>query len=126
MPRLVNTTPSYRVHKASGQAVVTLNGEDIYLGAHGTAASKREYDRVIGEWLARGRQRLVSAEQIRVADVIKTYWDHAREYYPGIELRTERGSIKLALGILRRFYGQSLAPDFGPLALQAVRRHMVE
>jgi hypothetical protein len=24
--------PSYRLHKPSGQAVVTINGKDIYLG----------------------------------------------------------------------------------------------
>ena len=32
--------PKYRKHRASGQAVVTLNGRDIYLGPHGTKASK--------------------------------------------------------------------------------------
>ena len=42
MPRLVRTLPGYRKHKASGQAVVTLNGRDHYLGPHGTKASKRE------------------------------------------------------------------------------------
>ncbi len=31
MPRLVNHTPSYRLHRASGHAVVTLSGEDVYL-----------------------------------------------------------------------------------------------
>ena len=36
MPRLVRTLPKYRKHKASGQAVVTLNGRDHYLGPHGT------------------------------------------------------------------------------------------
>ena len=36
--------PSYRLHKPSGQAVVTLDGRDFYLGAYGTPASKAEYD----------------------------------------------------------------------------------
>src|SRR3990167_6392065 len=31
MPRLTNATPKYRKHRASGQAVVTLNGKDHYL-----------------------------------------------------------------------------------------------
>jgi hypothetical protein len=81
MPRLVNQNPSYRMHKASGQAIVTLNGEDVYLGPYGTAASRREYDPVIGEWLARGRERPRAETQRRVADVIKAYWDHAQGYY---------------------------------------------
>jgi hypothetical protein len=45
MPRLVHQLPKYQKHRASGQAVVTLNGQDIYLGPHGTAISKRAYDR---------------------------------------------------------------------------------
>jgi hypothetical protein len=32
MPRLIHAPPKYRKHKASGQAVVTINGRDHYLG----------------------------------------------------------------------------------------------
>ena len=50
MPRTPGiSVPKYCKHKASGQAVVSLNGRDCYLGPHGTKASKTEYDRVIGE-----------------------------------------------------------------------------
>jgi hypothetical protein len=52
MPRLTNSTPKYRKHKASGQAVVTIAGKDHYLGPYGTKASKAEYNRLIGEWMA--------------------------------------------------------------------------
>jgi len=52
MPRLASSLPKYRHHKASGQAVVTLSGLDVYLGMHGTRVSRAEYDRVVGEWLA--------------------------------------------------------------------------
>jgi hypothetical protein len=44
MPRLSKSLPSYRKHRASGQAVVNLNGRDYYLGPYGTKASKLEYD----------------------------------------------------------------------------------
>jgi integrase len=47
--------PSYRLHKPTNQAVVTLSGEDIYLGKYGTRESKDAYDREITQWLARGR-----------------------------------------------------------------------
>jgi hypothetical protein len=43
------------MHRASGQAVVTIAGQDHYLGPHGTTASRIEYDRLVGEWLAAGR-----------------------------------------------------------------------
>ena len=52
MPKLVHRNPKYQKHRASGQAVVTIDGRDIYLRPHGTTASKREYDRVLSEWLA--------------------------------------------------------------------------
>ncbi len=55
MPRLSQAVPRYQKHRATGQAVVRVNGRDYYLGPHGTKASRLEYDRLIGEWLATGR-----------------------------------------------------------------------
>ncbi|MEL7499510.1 MAG: hypothetical protein AAFN77_18040 [Planctomycetota bacterium] len=57
------TPPKYRKHRASGQAIVTLSGQDSYLGPHGTKASQREYDRLIGEWLANGREIPVAKDE---------------------------------------------------------------
>lgn len=54
MPRLTDSLPEYRRRRASGQAVVTLNGTDFYRRSPSTKASKAEYDRLIGEWLAAG------------------------------------------------------------------------
>ena len=44
--------PAYRKHKSTKQAVVTVrvadgSRKDLYLGRHGTAASKKEYNRVL-------------------------------------------------------------------------------
>ena len=55
MPRLTNSTPKYRHHRGTGQAVVTVDGKDFYLGKHGTAASKSKYARLINERVATGR-----------------------------------------------------------------------
>jgi hypothetical protein len=41
------STPSYRHHKPSGQAVVTLDGRDFHLGRPGSPESRAEYDRLI-------------------------------------------------------------------------------
>src|SRR5262249_28593571 len=46
--------PSYRLHKPTGKAVVTLNGKDVYLGPYGSPESKAEYRRRIAEWSASG------------------------------------------------------------------------
>jgi hypothetical protein len=57
MPKpITSRVPSYRRHKPTGQAVVTINGRDLYLGKWNSAASKDEYDRLIAEFLANGRR----------------------------------------------------------------------
>jgi hypothetical protein len=48
--------PSYRLHKASGQAIVTLNGHDHLLGPFGSPESRVRYHELIGEWERRGRK----------------------------------------------------------------------
>ena len=49
MPALKeNEVPSYRLHKQSGQEIVTLNGKDILLGTHGAAASARPVPELAG------------------------------------------------------------------------------
>ena len=61
MPRTTKP-PAYRLYRRTGQAVVTLNGRDHYLGPHGTKTSRDAYDRFVGEWLANGR-RLPTEDQ---------------------------------------------------------------
>ena len=39
MPRKPRT-PSYRLHKPSGQTAMTLDGKDFYLGPHGIQVSR--------------------------------------------------------------------------------------
>jgi integrase len=126
MPRLTNRNPKYPRHRASGQAVVTLNGQDVYLGPHGTAASKREHDRVVGEWLSRGRQLSAPAESLRVADVVAAYWEFASAYYSTTARQPRLCSIKRALALVRRTYADTPAINFGPLALQNVRAAMIK
>jgi hypothetical protein len=49
MPKLApGRVPSYRLHKQSGQAVVTLNGRDILLGKFNLLESRQLYDRYRG------------------------------------------------------------------------------
>lgn len=128
MPRLSDSLPKYRKHRATGQAVVTLSGRDFYLGPHGTKASRREYDRLIGEWLAVGRQPLhVSATDLTVANVCVRYLKHAKSRYVKNGRPTgEQCAIKAALRFVRALYSGQLAVEFGPLALKAVRNNMID
>ena len=50
--------PAYRLHRALGQAVVSLTGTEYYLSRYGSAGSRGEYERRMAEWLAGGRDPL--------------------------------------------------------------------
>lgn len=131
--------PSYRLHKQSGQAVVTLTDpsgrrRDVLLGKHGTAESRREYARVLAEWEASGRVLTQggtlpgAAPSLSINEIIVLFWKHAEQHYrhrdgtPTNELTDFRYSLKP----LRELYGHTLAKDFGPLALKTVREKMIE
>lgn len=124
MPRLKHSVPKYRRHRSSGQAVVTLNGRDHYLGPHGTKASHIEYDRLIGEWLARGRRPLIEANHsIPIVELCLRYWQFASSYYRA-NPKVMPG-IKRSIDYLRQQYGRTAADEFGPLALKAILERMV-
>ena len=127
MPKLATPrVPSYRRHKPTGQAVVTINGRDIYLGKWNSAASKDEYDRLIAEFLANGR-RLQSDAGTTVVEVLNAYRKFAENYYrKDGRVTSEYGCILESLKIVRELYGRKIANDFGPLALKAVRQRMVD
>jgi integrase len=119
--------PAYCKHKGTGQAVVYLNGRSVYLGKHGTAASKQEYERVIQEWLAHGRQ-LPGANDLTVNELILAYWEqHCRQHYRKADgtPTTRQQLVRMALRPLKELYGGTAAAAFGPLALKAVRQKMV-
>ena len=90
-------TPSYRLHKPSGRAVVTLNGQDIYLGRHDSPESRAEYDRAIAEWLASGRQP-PGVRDLTINELILHYLEFVDAYYTS----TEPANIRLALRPVRK------------------------
>jgi integrase len=128
MPKLLCRLPKYRKHRPSGQAVVTLDGRDHYLGPHGTAASRREYDRLVGEWQINGR-RLPSdgTDGLTITELAAAYWRFAQDYYVKRGRPTdEQDGIKVALKFLRQSYRDTRAADFGPLSLENVRAKLVD
>lgn len=83
MPKLKSSLPRYQRHRASGQAVVALYGKDFYLGPYGTKASKAEYDRLVGEWIAAGRPSRPPSQtsDITVVELAAAYKTFAKDYY---------------------------------------------
>ncbi len=128
MPKLTeDRLPSYRRHKQSGQAIVTLSGRDHLLGPYGSAASRAEYQRLTSEWQASGRQPLALAHEITVAEVLAAFWRHAKLYYrdPDGQPTGEADNYAEALSPVRALYSRTEAIKFGPLALTAVRAEMI-
>ena len=125
-----NRIPAYRLHKASGQAVVTLAGRDHYLGRHGTSDSKREYDRLVAEWLTTRHlpgEPATRSSDLTMNELILAYWDYAQDYYVKHGKPTsEPDNIRQALRPVRHLYGDTLVRDFGPLALKVVRQAMID
>jgi len=126
MPRLTQSLPKYRKHRASGQAVVTLHGADHYLGPHNSRASKQLYDRLIVEYCAAGRARPATEHEITVIEVIARYWRFAQGYYvKGGKPTSELAAIRCAVRSLKRLYGPVPAVEFGPVSLKALREHWI-
>jgi integrase len=127
--------PSYRLHKQSGQAVVTLpdglgGRRDVLLGKHDTEESRAEYRRVLVEWEANGR-RLPARESpadLTMAELIERFWRWSEGYYRRADgtATSQVDALRHSLRPLNYLYGQTPARDFGPAALKAVRELLVK
>jgi integrase len=117
--------PSLRLHKPSQQAVVTIAGRDHYCGPWGSRRAAAEHQRLVGEWLASGgAPRVKARDAITVAELVLAYRRFAKGYYAAPS--TEASQIRLAMRPVVERYGHTLARDFGPLALKAVREVWIE
>ena len=127
MPRMnrPDWSPKYRKHKKSEQAVITISGRDYYLGPHGTKTSYAEYDRLILEWRANGRE-IQPDESVTVNEVLAAFLKFAKQHYRKNGRQT--GSIervKQVIKKLKAMYGDSAADEFGPRKLKAFRQSLI-
>jgi hypothetical protein len=130
----VPAIPAHRHHKRSGQAIVPLpdslgRRRDVLLGKYGSPESRKEYARVLAEWEV-GRRRLpkpAATSDITVNVLVLDYWKHARDYYRRTKdpTRGDKVSLRDALRVIRKLYGNTRAREFGPLALKACRARMI-
>jgi hypothetical protein len=134
MPRQ-QRIPSYRLHKQSGQGIVTLTDSlggrrDVLLGKYNTPAGRAEYARVLAEWEQHGR-RLPAvpghSTDITINEVMLAYLRHAEGYYVKDGSQTAQvDGVKRSIRVLRELYGHTKATDFGPLAFKTCREHMIK
>lgn len=125
MARPRASVPTYRLHRPTGRAVVTVydtagNPRDVYLGKHGTAESRSRYARLCAE-LRPGCVYVEPSNDTTVIELATAYWGYAESYHGPGEVR----SIRTALRALTDTHGETPAAEFGPVALRGVRDHMV-
>ena len=116
--------PKYCRHKPSGRAFVRIGGKMYYLGKYGSQASRREYDRIIAEFVANGRKAVGDPDDMLVEDLIAQFLDYAekeRNYCDGTKTR-----ITYILQTLNNFYGQQAVIQFTPSALKTMRRQFID
>ena len=119
------TLPSYcRKKNSNGKyyAFVAINGNRISLGPDGTEA-KQKYERIIAEWLSNGKHLHFEDSAITIKNLCTRYLEFAYEYYSA---SIEYENYDRVSKILISLYGTTLADDFGPKKLKAVRESMIK
>ena len=106
---------------------VILGGKAHYCGEYGTAECREAYERLISEWLARGRKPAPPPpERLLVARLAADYLRHALVYYrKNGRATTEVDGIRAALRSLLRLYSRCPVAEFNAPKLVAVRDSMV-
>ncbi|HWA98814.1 MAG TPA: site-specific integrase [Pirellulales bacterium] len=120
--------PRLCLHRPSGRYFVRFNGQAVYLGTDRRKA-RTEADRLIAEWLARRRQPAVQASDLTVTMLVARFRDWADDYFRHPDGRSTghvEAHVKPAMRYLRKTYGTTMAAEFGPLRLEALRMRMID
>lgn len=117
--------PSYRMHLASGQAIVTIKRRDLYLGPYNSPESKRAYNRIISEYLTVGESFGVKPQDLTIAELLASYAKHCKGYF-GTGTSSDWHRIKVALRAVKALYATELAIEFGPIQFRAVRQYILD
>jgi hypothetical protein len=118
--------PKYRHYKPKNLAVVRIKGRDHYLGKYNSPESWEKYHRLLAEGGA--APPVADAAGARVDEVILAFMKSHHSHYrraDGTETG-ELGNFRDSLQPLKGLYGSTLAKDFSPKALKAVRQTMIE
>jgi hypothetical protein len=108
-----------------------VRGRVVYCGKHGTAASLKEYGRLIAEFAASASvpaKLCVAAGAITVVELADAYYQHCEGYYqkngqPSGWLSHINLMLDKHLGGL---YGDAPAAQFGPKAFKTIRQTLID
>jgi hypothetical protein len=141
MPRPRNLTPSYLLHRPSGQARVRVRigdrSRDIFLGKFGSPESIEKYHRVLSDHSLSHGQGALGERHVQSHDPAARHpisiAAHTLRYVEYIESSCAKGvlpqhhreSLPPFIDPLVRLYGSTPASEFGPKKLKAVRELVV-
>ena len=145
MPKLVNRPPKYRLHKSTGQAVVSIHGQVIQLGPFGSQKSHVRYQEEIANWRASRLKQAVEEEAepeilleelqtrrkrgypVSIDELALAYIDFARGYYvKNGRVTREAEIVGDVLRVLVRHHSGESADEFGPVKLKKLRQKMID
>lgn len=131
MGRTRNAIPSYLRDRNRGRAVWTdANGKrqsKTLPGAFGSEESRKAFGRLVSEIEANGPAQLAPSGRF-VASVLAAYLEHAKRHYRCEDGKhsSELREVKKTVEAINALYGDTLAAEFGPLALKVVRNGWVK
>ena len=116
--------PKYREH-SSGQARVTLSGRTFYLGRYGSAESRREYKRLVGEFIASDGVLITESDKadLSVAEMLLAFITWADDHYG---TSTELDDLRLIIRRIQGLYAEQRAVEFGFVQFETIRQGMVK
>jgi len=116
--------PKYRKHSTRNLAFVEINGQRMYLGEHGSPASREAYRKLIAEHFRVTPATPASASNLTVGQLIAAFLDYAAAHY-GDDPRGSLGNVKRAVLPFARRFVVDPAAEFGPLKLKEWRAFLV-
>jgi integrase len=126
MVRKPRRQPSYRQHKATGQACVDLpigNGKRkvVYLGKYNSAESLDKYEQVVGDWFAK-RPIDSSRDALTVRDMAERYQS---DQEPKISA-SKRYHLASAVRFMSELFESRPAQEFDALQFSRIRAHLIK
>lgn len=130
MPRVSpDYVPAYRLHKSSGQAIVTLSSSDHLLGPFGSPESKTKYYRLVAEWIEGGRKPLgISPPQndaVVPTATVKDLVDAFTAHVDGTYRMNGASHIKRCIRFASEYFGRVKVDDFRPTMAIKCREQMI-
>ena len=123
------SAPSYRLHKASGQAIVSINGKMYYLGEYDSEESHQRYKQTLADhWNPPGTSSKPAPRQLAQSITV----GHLAVEY-GKYVKTKHGDganewkqVQLVLREVRATYGHLEAAEFGPIRFENYRQSLID